>query len=720
MASRDVVSYRVRFPLVTDAKALEAFLVGLSSLPGPSWYRLFTPAFVGIETIGTPRGIEHRLSVPERWEAQVVGLLRSQIGVRLDLEVHPSAILGGHPHEPRAGAGVELRLVHGGELLRVDAPEALSTALLASLQPVGDDEVLRVQWLLTPAPPNNPYPSAYQPQSIGAPWPQRLDPRRRQKAQDVPFLAVCRLTAQASSDGRARQLVRRPLSVLRSARYGWNRLRPRFIPGSLVARRAERRTLPLLWPARLTARELVAVSGLPTGTPTVAGLRLGVARQLPPAHELPRRGRVLLHSTFPGAERPVAMTVRGALGHLFLLGPTGSGKSALLANLAVSDMRRRYGVVLLDPKGDTANDVLGAIPDSRVDDVIYLDPADESPVGFNLLSAKGDRLEITVDQVVAWFARRYKSSWGPRSDDLARHALRTLAATDHTLVELPLLVGSEVYRRKVVGSLTDDLLKGFWAWFDSLSAPERAHISAPLLNKARALLGRRHLRAIVGQHSPGWSMEEVLADGRILIINLAKGLIGEDASALLGSLLLSRLWLATLARAKLPQQQRRPAFLLVDEFADFVGTETGFGDFLAQARGLGVALTLATQHLGQLPATLRDDVLTNARSKLTFAASADDAATFAREFQPQLDASDLQQLGAYEAAARIFTGTRMAPPVTGTTPDPLTVDRRRQQEVCSRSRSRYGRSREAIDEEIRERQATSRPGGAVGRRRIAP
>ena len=462
------------------------------------------------------------------------------------------------------------------------------------------------------------------------------------------------------------------------------------------------------------------MSGLPTGTPAVAGLRLGVARQLPPAHELPRLGRVLLHSTFPGAERPVAMTVRGALGHLFLLGPTGSGKSALLANLAVSDMRSGHGVVLLDPKGDTANDVLGAVPDNRLGDVIYLDPADESPVGFNLLSGRGDRLEITVDQVVAWFARRYKSSWGPRTDDLARHALRTLAATDHTLVELPVLVGSEVFRRQVIGSLTDDLLKGFWAWFDSLSAPERAHISAPLLNKARALLGRRHLRAIVGQRSPGWSMEEVLADGRILIINLAKGLIGEDASALLGSLLLSRLWLATLARAKLAPQQRRPVFLIVDEFADFVGTETGFGDFLAQARGLGVALTLATQHLGQLPATLRDDVLTNARTKLTFAASADDAVTLAREFQPHLDASDLQQLGPYEAAARIFTGAAVAPPVTGVTPYPIRVDHRRRLAVRDRSRAQYGRSREAIDQEIRERQATSRPAGPVGRRRIAP
>ena len=133
-----------------------------------------------------------------------------------------------------------------------------------------------------------------------------------------------------------------------------------------------------------------------------------------------------------------------------------------------------------------------------------------------------------------------------------------------------------------------------------------------------------------------------------------------------------------------------------------------------------MALTLATQHLGQLPATLRDDVLTNARSKLTFAASADDAATLAREFQPHLDASDLQQLGPYEAAARIYTGATVAPPVTGVTPDPITTDSRRRQAVRSRSRSRYGRSREAVDQEIRERQAASRPAGPVGRRRITP
>jgi hypothetical protein len=200
-------------------------------------------------------------------------------------------------------------------------------------------------------------------------------------------------------------------------------------------------------------------------------------------------------------------------------------------------------------------------------------------------------------------------------------------------------------------------------------------------------------------------------------VPLAKGLLGEEAAALIGSLLISRLWQAVQRRAALPAAERTPVFVYIDEFQDYLRLPLGLADVLAQARGLGFGLTLAHQHLGQLPADIRDAVLANARSRIIFQLSAADAHTFARELAPHLTAADLGGLGPYEVVAQLSTGSRVAPPATGVTqpPPPVTGEAAAAREA---SRQRYGIDRQRIEAALRARHE-GRPGSGAGGRKEA-
>jgi Helicase HerA, central domain len=706
MARPDLVRLRIHYPRAVDADAVRAFLAALAALPGPSWPRLVRPSWLALETHSRHGQIEHYLVMPSRWRGVVLDALRASLRVRVE-DAADMDVLG----DREGVAAVELGRRGPHHPLRSDHPDAVTASLLAALQ-AGAGEELWLQWIVTPA-AGMPSSATTLGQALG--FTKAAANRRTER--EIRLLAVARLMARAHTAAGARALLRRPLSALVSVRQIGTTLYPRALPSGTVTRRIANHSIPVVWPVEIGVTELAGISGIPIGTPTVPGLRLGVAPQLPPAPELSRSGALLLHANYPGAERPVAITPRSLTAHLVVAGSTGSGKSTLITTLAASYMRLGFALVLVDPKGDTARDVMGQVPRDRLEDVIYLDAGDaEAIVGFNPLGGSAERLPITVDEVVAWFRRRY-TSWGPRVDDLTRHALLALGEAGLTLAELPLLLSDDGWRRSVVTRLSDPAVRLFFGWFDNLSGAERAHVAAPLLTRARAVL-RHQLRAIVGQVNPGWSMEGVLSHKRILIANLAKGSLGSDAAALLGSLLCTRLWQATLGRAALPATQRDPALAIIEEFPDFVGNDDTFGDALAQSRGLGVGWTLIAQRLGMLGTSLRSDVLTNARSKAVFALAADEAAVLAPEFAP-LTASDLQSLGAYEVAARIYTGSTVAPPVTGTTIQSPPPSSGYVEMVQARARERYARDRRMVEAEIQARHGLPTD-GPIGKRRRTP
>jgi hypothetical protein len=477
--------------------------------------------------------------------------------------------------------------------------------------------------------------------------------------------------------------------------------------------------VPLIrYPCLLNASELTALVGFPLGGQPVPGLVRGGCRQLAPSPEIPSTGRVLAHATFPGIERSLALSPADSLHHLHLIGPTGVGKSTLLLNLIAQDMAAGAGVVVIDPKGDLVAEALERVPASRVDEVSVLDPTDEErPVGFNLLAGANGAHELGVDAVVSIFHDLFPAFWGPRTDDILRAALLTLLTEPGmTLCEVPLLLLDPSFRRRLVGRAEDWVLKQFWGWYEGLSEGERAAAIGPVMNKLRAVLLRRRIRNVIGQADGGLDLDQVVAGGHILFVPLTKGLLGEEASALVGSLVVTRLWQAVQRRAGLPIEQRPPIFAHVDEVQDYLRLPTDLGDVLAQARGLGLGLTLAHQHLGQLPVALRRAVMANARSRVIFQTSADDARVLARELAPYLEADDLRGLGPHEVVATLAIGARVAPPATGITlpPPPSTGMGKVARE---RSREQFGRDRAEVEAAIRRRQEGRPDDGPVGRQR---
>ncbi|MCP2243297.1 helicase HerA domain-containing protein [Lentzea aerocolonigenes] len=415
----------------------------------------------------------------------------------------------------------------------------------------------------------------------------------------------------------------------------------------------------------LSVGELAAVAHLPIDE-TIPGVQRAGARAIapPPGIATPGPQAKRIGVTDTGHERPVALRVPDARHHLHVIGATGSGKSTLLGNMILADAEAGRGIVLIDPKGDLVTDVLSRLPKSAGDRVVIFDADSKSrPPCLNPLD--GGETDLTVDNLVSVFRRVYSAFWGPRTDDVMRAACLTLRSQEGvaTLADLPKLLADPAFRSRVTAGVTDPVLRGFWSWYEELTDSSRSQVISPLMNKLRAFLLRPFVRdAIAGGHSTV-DMSSVL-DGGICLVRIPKGSLGEETTRLVGSLVVARTWQATTARARTPQRQRNDASLVIDECHNFLNLPYPIEDMLAEARGFRVAMTLAHQHLGQLPRELREGMSTNARSKIFFNASPEDARELSRHTVPRLSDHDLAHLGVYHAAVRLVLNGEESQPFT--------------------------------------------------------
>lgn len=325
-----------------------------------------------------------------------------------------------------------------------------------------------------------------------------------------------------------------------------------------------------------------------------------------------------------GPRRGVGLAVADARHHLHVVGATGTGKSTLLTNLILADAKAGRGLAVLDPKGDLITDVLARLPESTASRLVLIDPTeDDAPAALNVLDTHTRSPELVTDQVVGVFARLYASYWGPRIEDILRCACLTLTRQPSpaegspatTLADIPRLLSFPDYRATVVGRITDTTgLAGFWAWYDQLSEAARAQVIGPVMTKLRGVLSRRFAVDLLGATASTFRLTDIL-DGGILLARLPKGVIGDDTTRLVGSLLLSGLWQAATARADVDETCRLDASIYVDECHNFLHLPGSLDDVLAEARGYHLSLTLAHQHLGQLPREIADAVHANARNK---------------------------------------------------------------------------------------------------------
>ena len=692
---------RLTFPRTVSTDHATAAARSLAGLLPPWWRRILGTPAVTLEVRATVNGIGHVLAMPASRVEYVIGALRAAIpGLRVADDPLP-------PHEDFSLAR-ELR-VSGVGALRTDTADSTNAGILASLQPLGRDERAVVQYVITPTSRSW---LAWVSEQFGFLWQsERPDPPA--ESVEPQFAVAIRLGVAAESAGRSRQLMARFLGSFHALNTPEARLIRRLLPSQAVAARLRRAD-----PGRtvIGADELAAAWGVPLEAPELPGLTLAGSRELPPAANVPRRGLVLGDSTVAGNTRPIAITQAESRRGIHICSPTGAGKSTLLTGLAVQlmDAKARPGLIVIDSKGDLIADLADRIPAARRDDVILFDPADREPVGFNLIGGTGES-DLIVDHVVSELRNRYGAAGlGPRSEDILRAALTTLTTRlgRYTLCEVEPLLTNSAFRQRLVGGLDEPVLESFWAWYGSLSDAARAEAIAPLANKLRTYTLRRRVRAVIGQ-AEGLDLADALESGKIVLVSLAKGLIGQDAAALIGASMTARLWAAIQARAGVPTKERRPATVICDEFQDFAAVSPVFSDAVSQSRGYVVSWVLAHQHLAQLDTATRQAVLANCRSRLVMQTTAADAATFAREFAPHLAAADLQGLGPFEGYAAISTGAAVAPPAslrTRKAPPALGTA----EQIRMTSRARYGTPAADVDAAIRARVTSARSTAPVG------
>jgi hypothetical protein len=379
--------------------------------------------------------------------------------------------------------------------------------------------------------------------------------------------------------------------------------------------------------------------------------------------------------------------------HVWIVGKSGSGKSTVLFNLAMGDICAGEGVAVIDPHGDLAEDILDAIPASRLNEVCYLDAGEtEYPVGFNPATRIAPaRRALAASGIVSAFKHLWSDSWGPRLEHFLYHGVAALISREHaTLIDLARLYTDDRFRDRVVDQVTDPETLRFWLEeFPSYSKSLRAEAIAPVLNKVGQIAASPQLRLILGQVAPRFDLAFAMNNRRILIANLAKGTIGEQAANLLGSLLVSHLQLIAMERGTLAPQDRVPFFVAVDEFQTF--SSDAFASLLSEARKFALHFCLANQYTDQLSNAVRSAVIGNAGTLIVFRVGSRDAELLAPEFRP-MDPAGLADQEPFTAwlrrgvgRDRIFAEPQLYDPRGAA---PL---------IREQSRQRFGRSRGEIE-----------------------
>ena len=379
--------------------------------------------------------------------------------------------------------------------------------------------------------------------------------------------------------------------------------------------------------------------------------------------------------------------------HIYIIGKTGAGKSTLIANMAIDDIRKDRGVGIVDPHGDLCETILDFIPKRRLNDVVYLEPFDlERPFSLNVLEIKNKQHKDLVSSgIVSIFSKLYKDSWGPRLEYILRNVILTLLETPgSTLPDVLSLLAHADYRKKVVSGLQDPVLKAFWEKeFAKMPDRLKAEAISPIQNKVGQFVTSRMIRNIVGKPKSSINLEEIMDGGKILLLNLSQGKLGEDNAALLGAMLITQIQLAAMNRSFIKEEQRKDFFLYVDEFQNFA--TTSFIKILSEARKYRLSLTLTNQYIEQLEEDIERAIFGNIGTLISFVVGARDAYTLSKEFGELYEENDLVALGKFETVMKLSIDNMTSAPFPATTlPLPAQQNNNREM-IIKLSKEKYGR-----------------------------
>ncbi|EKD44000.1 MAG: hypothetical protein ACD_72C00040G0001, partial [uncultured bacterium] len=446
------------------------------------------------------------------------------------------------------------------------------------------------------------------------------------------------------------------------------------------------------------------------------------ARKAPPPLNMPTEGIILGRTMYRGEETVVRMKRDDRRRHLYTIGKSGSGKSVFIQNLAIQDVMNGEGICVVDPHGDFAEYVLQHVPKERADDVIYFNPSDvDRPIGLNMLEVKTEgQKDFATQEMIAIFYKMVTdpSMIGPMFEHQMRNVMLTLMSDMEmpgTIAEVPRMFTDDSYVAKWKKKLNDPVVLAFWEKeMAKTSDFHKSEMLGYLISKVGRFTENAMVRNIIGQSHSGFNFREVMDQKKILIVNLAKGLTGEINSNLLGMIIVSKLQMAALERASLPEEERHDFYLYIDEFQNFI--TDSIATILSEARKYRLELIIAHQYMKQLEDNkgktgVRDAVLGNAGTIVSFRIGVEDADILQKEFAPVFSAYDLVNVEQYTAYTKLLIDNTAAKPFSMMTYPPKAGNKELAEAIKELSRLKYGRPREIVEAEIAERSqlGVSRP-----------
>src|SRR3989338_6565675 len=477
----------------------------------------------------------------------------------------------------------------------------------------------------------------------------------------------------------------------------------------------------------LGAEEAASVWHLPLPTTETPNIRWLLARKAPAPVNVPKEGITLGYNRYRGIDTVIKLKRDDRRRHLYIIGKSGTGKSVFIENLAIQDIRAGEGVCVVDPHGDLIEHILAAVPKERIDDVIIFDPSDlERPVGLNMLEAKDEGTkDFAVQEMIAIFYKLFPPEMiGPMFEHNMRNVMLTLMSDPNengTIAEIPRMFSDADYQKFWVAKLKDPVVRAFWEKeMAKTSDFHKSEMLGYLISKVGRFVENAMMRNIIGQQNSGFDIREVMDKKKVLLVNLAKGKTGEVNSNLLGLIIVSKLQMAALGRADLPEAERHDFYLYIDEFQNFI--TDSIATILSEARKYRLCLIIAHQYMGQLSGgkeggqdtKIRDAVLGNAGTMSSFRIGVEDAEVMAKEFAPVFNEYDMINIEQYTAYIKLLVDNQSTRPFNMHTYPPIKGDPKIAEAIKQLSRLKYGRDRAIVEAEILERSQLGEPERTAG------
>ncbi len=530
-----------------------------------------------------------------------------------------------------------------------------------------------------------------------------------EKMTKVGFEVCVRLVAKALDPERSEQLLRDATASFKQFTTanlnGYVRSKDE-VSGADTYDKFRRRFLSSDSVDIINIEELASLYHLPNISVETPNINWSRAKKSEPPMNLPVEDSTIFAETdYRGRKVPFGIKRVDRRLHYYLLGKTGSGKSTVFKNMIISDILAGDGVGVIDPHGELVEDLLNFVPSNRVNDVVYLDPSDvEYPVGFNMLELQDQsQRDLVADGVVDVFKKHFDYSWGPRLEYLLHNAVLTiLEVQGQTLLAIQRLLIDKNFRKYIVKQVNDPVLLKFWnEEYASMETNSRlvTEAVAPIQNKVGRFLSSATIRNIVGQVTSTIDFKEVMNGGKILLVNLSQGRLGEESSALLGGMIVTRLQTTAMERVSIPEDQRKDFFLFVDEFQNYA--TDSFAKILSEARKYRLCLHLTHQYIDQLPENVRMAIFGNVGTIGSFVVGPGDAPIMAREFAPIFDEEDMVAMDRHSMYLKMSIDGRISVPFSGRSLDLRYQRGGFRDTVVQVSRERYGRPRDMVEDKVR-------------------